>query len=784
MVGTRRKAFTFDGPVITDVGQGLANAAPSTHASVTISGLNFGSFSTKTPTASIDTTDTCTTTSWTSGTTVMCDSMEQSSSGKRVLVTVSTNVGTFSSFFSFDAPTVSAVAPLGSNGATTGGTFVTISGLNFAGKSYTPTMAINARTLCGTTTWTSATTLGCTTSTLSPGVGLKLSLHATVSTTVGTGLSLFTFDAPTVSFALTPNGPSTQHMSLTLHGHSFGTTNLSPSVRIQTTTCASQAWISQTMIVCMRAEGYGPKRSLSITLSAVVGTRVGMITFDAPVFTSTSPYNIMLSGTGSLTLAGFNFGYEDATPTSSSGVGYDRDSCMTTSWISTTNVLCASSSQGYGGAKHSVTVTVAAVVGTRSHKFTYDAPVLSYLPDKNLPASGSSTITIQGLNFGSVAPTPTATTSDVYACATSSWTSGTTVQCAMGTEHGKNGYQNAGYRPLLTVTALVGTRQRQFTFDAPAVSSAVSNTATSGAVSVTISGLNFGSWSVTPTLSIGGSKCTTTQWTSATTLACGSTGYGSSVRVGVTLSTVVGTVLNIFTFDAPVVSGPLQMNGPPKVVASPNDLYITVTGANFASVDPTFTATLSNTICSTSIWTTASSVRCALAGGMGTGHRVTISVGAVVGTKHQWFTFDAPIITKMLPPNIGTIFTGSVTITGTNFGQSDTTPTGAFGATMCSTTVWSTDTSVSCYSNKPGAGRASVKIYVGAIVGTRTAFFTYNSPIITWINPYNSATSGGVTLTVDGANFAFANLTPTAQVGERVCDAVRFCALLCSCVRT
>ena len=70
------------------------------------------------------------------------------------------------------------------------------------------------------------------------------------------------------------------------------------------------------MIVCMRAEGYSLKRSLSITLSAVVGTRVGMITFDAPVFTSTSPYNIMLSGTGSLTLAGFYFGYEDATPTS------------------------------------------------------------------------------------------------------------------------------------------------------------------------------------------------------------------------------------------------------------------------------------------------------------------------------------------------------------------------------------------------------------------------------------------------------------------------------------
>jgi hypothetical protein len=211
----------------------------------------------------------------------------------------------------------------------------------------------------------------------------------------------------------------------------------------------------------------------------------------------------------------------------------------------------------------------------------------------NTPSSGRSSLTIAGAGFsgyndrnlfyGYQDATPSVRLETASNCLTSSWTSNTALTCLP--------------QPLLsqqtqliaaTVTATVGTAMsRLFSYDgtacysccpcpnsrlpfhfhmcrraavdsnaAPAVSGEhAPNVPRSGAgsvITVTIAGLHFGPWNLTPTASLEDSDeaaCTTSSWTSATAVACNARRLKSSrVREAMTVAGVVGTSLS-FSFD-------------------------------------------------------------------------------------------------------------------------------------------------------------------------------------------------------------------------------------------
>ena len=97
------------------------------------------------------------------------------------------------------------------------------------------------------------------------------------------------------------------------------------------------------------------------------------------------------------------------------------------------------------------------------------APVASSMLPLNGAASGSSSVTIAGLNFGAYAFTPSAGfLGGSELCSTTSWSSGTAVQCHSGVPTTLSSRSHV----VVTVSAVVGTRGSRFTFDgrfAPAV---------------------------------------------------------------------------------------------------------------------------------------------------------------------------------------------------------------------------------------------------------------------------------------------------------------------------
>jgi len=184
----------------------------------------------------------------------------------------------------------------------------------------------------------------------------------------------------------------------------------------------------------------------------------------------------------------------------------------------------------------------------------------------NVADSGSISVTISGVNFAVADLSPTGVLG-LGVCVTASWVTATTVQCLVapgtaGPTFGK-----------VTVNAAVGSGAGVFSFDggfclgwclfhavrwlvklwtaAPVVSSMTpANWATSSIISVTVSGLDFGSSDVSPSAAFGAGYCGTASWIASTALRClGAAGVVPPAFAPVTVSSAAGTGVYLFSFD-------------------------------------------------------------------------------------------------------------------------------------------------------------------------------------------------------------------------------------------
>ena len=96
----------------------------------------------------------------------------------------------------------------------------------------------------------------------------------------------------------------------------------------------------------------------------------------APSVTHTNVTNGPSSGSASISLSGVNFGENDQTPTAHVMMTV----CDTTSWSSTTGLVCENAGGSGVGGFLSVRVTSAVLAGTDSGLFTYDcSPIVIIL---------------------------------------------------------------------------------------------------------------------------------------------------------------------------------------------------------------------------------------------------------------------------------------------------------------------------------------------------------------------------------------------------------------------
>ena len=115
-----------------------------------------------------------------------------------------------------------------------------------------------------------------------------------------------------------------------------------------------------------------------------------VFSFDAPDVTNLFQ-NGAITGGGSVTAAGLNFGPSDYTQSFRLGGAI----CDTTSWITTTTVSCIGGSQFVDAPNFGV-ITMSQVLGTGAALYSFDAPVASDVKG-NSPRSGGASISLTGL---------------------------------------------------------------------------------------------------------------------------------------------------------------------------------------------------------------------------------------------------------------------------------------------------------------------------------------------------------------------------------------------------
>ena len=464
------------------------------------------------------------------------------------------------------------------------------------------------------------------------------------------------------------NSPTSGNFQVTISGLNFGFKDVSPTVLIASASigCLTLAWASTTTLLCaIDTRGFGRDKGVRAIASRVIGSTLPLFTFDAPVLSDTfAAANTPVSGQlsfstlSALTLAGSNFAtLPNPTPTTSIG----STICHTTSWHSTTAVLCTIRKRTTSVPTFDMVMTVGTVVGCHVDGFSFDAPVLSLIQPYNTPGTGDNQrydLTLVGLNFD---PTDLTVTSQLrntdiafdQMLLSTTWMTSTSLRARL---HLPTQYSHGMIHSALTIANTLGTGGRLFTFNAPVLSEnkPINFVLSKGSV-VTISGAAFGAADFSATFRINDYVCSSTTWTSSTEVKCATPyAYDTGGFVGkrspfITIAKLIGTRVLTLTFDSPVVSV-----SDPKNALATGGTWVTISGLNFASRDTTPSSEIVHQSCHTTTWTSLSTVSCVVRYGDGWFRVASATIGMFIGTLHLQFTFDAPIISQISAPNSGT----------------------------------------------------------------------------------------------------------------------------------
>jgi hypothetical protein len=192
-------------------------------------------------------------------------------------------------------------------------------------------------------------------------------------------------------------------------------------------------------------------------------------------------------------------------------------------------------------------------------------------------------------------------------------------------------------------------------------------------------------------------------------------------------------------------------NGPPRAavvltkiegfgdVLAPS--IMTVIGNNFHVINPSPAVRVGLTTCTSSLWSSDSSILCTLASGYSYGFEgladtggqsVVVSFDGPNSTSTSLtiaFTYDAPVVTGLLPPVTNASQAGrfAMTVLGQAFGNllppsgsldpatnktcvSTTVFEIALGPTACAASAWTSDSSAACRGAPAGVGRLDVAV--------------------------------------------------------------------------
>ncbi len=651
-----------------------------------------------------------------------------------------------------DTPTFLSVSPV--FGPAGGATTITITGTNFSDHVTNPVVTVDGVS-CTPVSVSSPTTLTCVTGTGMNAGGARDIIITNPSGETVTGSGAFTpQDAPTVS-GVTPNyGVSTGGTTITIAGTNFSSLGGLPDIDIGGTACTNVIVDSDLQIRCDTGgpAAAGAKLVTVTNKDTQAGTLASGFTYqDSPTVLSISPVGGVISGLTSVTITGTNFSSLGGLP----NVKIGTIDCTGVAVSSETELTCSTGLSSLGTYAVSVTNFDSQSGTSATSIYEYrDDPTFSSATPNYGPATGGTSVLIQGTNFTDHGGTPTVQVGGID-CASVTYTDSGNITCvtASGMSEG-----------LIDITVTNKSTQSVTSVGAfeslgvPSVDSLSPNYAQAATTpTISLIGSKFSSAGSGPTVTVGGIACTTVSVVSATQVDCT---VSAAVAEGIHDVVYTGpdgataTLTNGYNaLGAPTVASVSPIGGDATTAGT----TITITGTKFSALGSGATVTVGGVNCTPVSVNSDTQIQCQ------TGPHAAGVVDIVVTNpdlqnatlSNSYHYLDDPTISGVTP-NGGPVAGGTtIAITGTNFSNHTNNPTITVGGVACASVVFNSDTQVDCVT--PAGSEGSVDIVVTNPSGqtvTSTGAFTYaDAPSVDDVTPKVIASGGGATLTITGTGF-------------------------------
>ena len=626
-------------------------------------------------------------------------------------------------------PVVLLATPL--VGPTTGGTNVTITGLNLTGAT---AVSFGGTAATGFTVVNDTTVIATT-----PGHAAGL-VNVSVTTPSGSGLGagLFTYlpAPPTVLLAAPLAGSSAGGTVVTLTGTNFaGATD----VTFGGTPSTNFTVVNGTTITATAPAHAAGLVNVAVTTPGGTGSGLGLFTYlptAQPTVLLAGPLVGSAAGGTSVIITGLNF-------TGATAVNFGGNPATGVTVVNDTTITATAPAHAAGIVD--VSVTSPAGTGLGLGLFTYlptAQPLVLLAAPLVGPTTGGTSVTITGLNFtgatavsfGGVAATNVVVVNDATITATAPAHAVGIVDVSVTSAAGSGiGLGLFTYLPInLPIVGLATP------LSGP----------TSGGTVVTISGANF---TGTSAVNFGGSPAAFTV-VNDTTITATTPAHVAGV-VGVSVTSNAGTGINAGIFTYLPTATPTVLLAAPLVGPVTGNTLVTITGLNFTGATDVRFGTVSGTALTVVNDSTITVLTPAHAAGI-----VDVSVTSAAGTGlglglFVYLPTAQPSVLLVTPPT-GPITGGtSVTITGLNF-------TGAtavsFGGTAATGVTVINDTTMTAIAPAHAAGIVNVSVTSPNGTGTDLGLFTYlptGAPSVLVAAPLTGTIAGGTLVTITGVNF-------------------------------
>lgn len=153
-------------------------------------------------------------------------------------------------------------------------------------------------------------------------------------------------------------------------------------------------------------------------------------------------------------------------------------------------------------------------------------------------------------------------------------------------------------------------------------------------------------------------------------------------------------------------------------------------------------------------------------------HSSVLFGAAIMALLLQCCVVSGQTATSIAPVNAASVGTSSITIGGSSFGTSDSSPKARVGGSACEASNWVSAASLTCKLSAGVGTNRAVTVTIFSNVSTKATFtglLTYDAPSVANVQSTNLASLGGSSLTVSGAGFGTSSYCSRLRLGGSAC---------------